>query len=127
MGHLYYVTDDSGLCLCRQPQSGGLLGDAVDHGIVAVVGRLFKERPVLFWSNLLLGLLLGLYYLLSAIGLLSGRFDAPAAVLLLAVAAYFVLVSGGPAGENRFRLPIMPIVCLFAGAGLSVIWKRFNR
>lgn len=64
---------------------------------------------------------------MSAIGLLSGRFDAAAAVLLLAVGAYFVLVSGGPAAENRFRLPIMPIVCLFAGAGLSVIWKRFKR
>jgi hypothetical protein len=33
--------------------------------------------------------------------------------------AYFVLVCGGPIGHGRYRMPIMPLVCLSAGAALA--------
>ena len=38
--------------------------------------------------------------------------------LLLGLALYFFAVSGGAIGAARFRLPIMPILCIFAAAGI---------
>ncbi len=38
--------------------------------------------------------------------------------LLLGLALYFLAVSGGAIGAARFRLPIMPAVCILAAAGI---------
>ena len=38
--------------------------------------------------------------------------------LLLGLALYFVAVSGGAIGAARFRLPVMPAVCMLAAAGI---------
>ena len=100
------------------PVQGGLLGEAVDKGILATVMGLAQKRPLAFWSTAALGILLGAYYLLALVGLVSRRFFLSATALLLAAAIYFVLISGGPASLSRFRHPVMPIVCLFAAAGI---------
>jgi hypothetical protein len=47
--------------------------------------------------------------------------------MLLGVALYFVVVTGvggGVGADARLRLPVMPIVCMFAAAG--VIGKKRN-
>ncbi len=40
------------------------------------------------------------------------------AMVLLGAVAYFLVVSGGPIGYSRFRHPMMPMICIFAGVGL---------
>ena len=109
------------------PAQGGLLGDAVDKGILAAAARLVQERPLAFWSMAALGILLAAYYLLAFVGLFSRRISWAATWLLLGVAVYFVLISGGPASLSRFRHPVMPIVCLFAAAGMVEILARWDR
>jgi hypothetical protein len=49
------------------------------------------------------------------------RWVAPGAFLclLLGVALYFVGISGGVIGAARFRLPVMPAVCILAAAGIK--------
>jgi hypothetical protein len=42
-----------------------------------------------------------------------------AAVLTI---AYYVVISGGPAGDSRFRVPIMPIICVLSGYGFT-LWS----
>ena len=61
--------------------------------------------------------LLGLY-LLAARGVLSGCARREALGLLLGVSLYFLAVSGGAQAVGRYRLPVMPVVCLLAAAGL---------
>jgi hypothetical protein len=100
------------------PVQGGLLGEAVDRGGLATVVSLAQKRPLAFWSTVAFGILLGAYYLLALVGLMSRRFSSGATALLVATAIYFVLISGGPASLSRFRHPVMPIVCLFAAAGI---------
>jgi len=39
--------------------------------------------------------------------------------MLVGVAAYFILVSGGAAGIARLRMPVMPVVCVLAAAGVA--------
>lgn len=42
---------------------------------------------------------------------------------ILYVGAYLLFASGGAVGYSRFRHPIMPMICLFAGYGMSFIRK----
>jgi len=101
------------------PHKGGLLGVLVTKGLVRTVLSLARERPLVFWSNLVLEPLLGFYLLFSVVALFSRRFITdPAVLAALGVAAYFLLIAGGPAAEGRFRHPDMPILCIFAGYGL---------
>jgi hypothetical protein len=61
--------------------------------------------------------LLGLY-LLAVRGMLCGGARREALWLLLGTMLYFLAVSGGAQAVGRYRLPVMPIVCIFAAAGL---------
>jgi 4-amino-4-deoxy-L-arabinose transferase-like glycosyltransferase len=63
--------------------------------------------------------LLGLY-LFAAWGAMRGQADRSCLWLLLGVFLYFVAVSGGEQAVVRFRLPVMPILCIFAAAGMLV-------
>ncbi len=104
------------------PRSGGLLGEVVDKGLLAVVKTLFLERPLIFWLNFLFGLILLLYYTLCAVALLPKNFvNSMPVIMVLIVIAYFVLISGGPQASGRFRHPVMPLICLLAGYGLNCV------
>lgn len=113
----------------RYPQSGGgLLGSVVDKGVMQTLTELWRERPVLFWINLSLGLVLAAYLLLAAVGAISrGVCRGPGTAALLLVGMYFLAVSGGPQAECRFRHPLVPLLCVFAGVGLLVIGGKFGR
>ena len=43
-------------------------------------------------------------------------------VLLWSVALYFLTISAGPEGYARFRVPVVPILALYAGRG----WDEFR-
>jgi hypothetical protein len=64
--------------------------------------------------------LLGVY-LLAARGIFRGGPWNACLWLLMGVSFYFFAVSAvaaGPAADARYRLPVMPIVCIFAAAGV---------
>jgi hypothetical protein len=58
-------------------------------------------------------------YLFALRGTVRGGAPRAALALLLASAAYFLVVSGGVQAVGRYRLPLMPIVCLLAAAGMA--------
>jgi len=110
------------------PQSGGLLGVVVDKGVVSAARTLYDEQPRVFWSNLGLGVVLGVYLLFGAISLFfrSVRKHTGAVACAL-VALYFLVLSGGPHALGRFRHPIMPVICILAAAGMAGLTRRFRR
>ena len=109
------------------PESGGLLGIIVDKGLIKTVIHLFTNKPLIFWSNLLLGVFLITYYLFGLSALVSKKFSFNAPVIMvLCIAAYFIIISGGPNSLNRFRHPIMPIVCMLGGYGLSLFLGKIR-
>ncbi len=65
---------------------------------------------------------LAVLYLLTLLGAAGCR-HAPAPwtlhALLWGVVLYFVLVSSGPESYARFRVPIMPVLALYAGIGVT--------
>lgn len=93
-----------------------------DLDIPDLAARLFTEAPVIcLVSALSMAQLLALY----ALAVRGGRALVPGgsrstAALLAVAALYLVVVSASTdASHDRFRVPLMPIVCLLAGAGLA--------
>ena len=86
-----------------------------------------NERPLALAIHGLLAGTLFVYLAISLLGLVARRPWTPAIVVLLAVGCYFLLLSGGAAGYHRFRLPLVPIISLFAAAGFTVLRRRSRR
>lgn len=59
-----------------------------------------------------------LYYGVAVLGLLRFRPGRYLASLLAVVFVYLLALSGGAGSEGRFRHPLMPILCVAAGAAL---------
>jgi hypothetical protein len=57
-------------------------------------------------------------YLLAVRELRRKRLQVPLVALLLGTAFYFVAVSGGVQAVGRFRVPLMPMICVLAATGL---------
>jgi len=90
----------------------------VHEGPARAALRIALEHP---WTAAIMAaleaVLLCLYFL-AARGALCGRVRRDLLWLLLGVSLYFLAVSGGAQALGRYRLPIMPIVCVFAAAGV---------
>jgi 4-amino-4-deoxy-L-arabinose transferase-like glycosyltransferase len=103
-------------------KSDRLLNLMAQQGVVAVMQRVITENPSLaFWGSLL-GLILLSFYFLSFIGLKDLSVLAHLSlVILLCTSFYLIAISGGIIAVSRFRMPLMPIISVFAGHGLVVL------
>ena len=99
------------------PESGGLRYRTADQGFFRSILWLLRQYPVTALALPLLGMQLGLYYFLAFAG--TRWIPSEIAVLFLSLIFYFVLISGGPEGDARFRAPIMPMVCIAAGVAIA--------
>lgn len=109
------------------PSRGGLLSQIVDHGLFKILKRLYTHYPFVFLTNVALGLLLLLFYILAILALkqLASVHKLPL-LFCLVTCIYFVLLSGGPHSLSRFRHPIMPIIVIFAGLGQTYLKKTHS-
>lgn len=104
------------------PASGGLLNTIVTHGLAKGLAELLRTNAIAIALLALLGLALAGSYAMALRWLVaSKRLLDPTVMLLVATAVYFIAISGGPAGLNRFRHPVMPFVCVWAAAGLATM------
>ncbi|MGO9778000.1 MAG: ArnT family glycosyltransferase [Terracidiphilus sp.] len=90
----------------------------VDEGPVRSALWLVRAYPGPAAVMAALELVLLALYLLAARGALSGCARREVLWLLLGVSLYFLAASGGAQAVGRYRLPVMPVVCVFAAAGL---------
>jgi 4-amino-4-deoxy-L-arabinose transferase-like glycosyltransferase len=101
----------------RYPDSGGLLMRMSDRGMLSVVVDSWRERRSLIVLNGIMGLWLAALLAASAVGL--RRVPRRAAIILVGVALYFVLISGGIHGSSRFRHPVAPMLAALAAGATS--------
>jgi Dolichyl-phosphate-mannose-protein mannosyltransferase len=95
--------------------------------ISAVLSSCRDVSATMIALTVLLTLLFAADYLFVAVALFSKGFLKSVPVLMLiGVALYFLLISGGPHGYSRYRHVIMPIVCIFAGYGLGLVAGRLG-
>ena len=103
------------------PESVGMLSRVVDIGIVKAIAWLTWHYPAVSIPLSLMAVQLIAYYVLGLIGLRLVSFEVR--VVFLSLVLYFILVSGGPGAGARYRMPIMPIVCVCAGVAIAN-WKH---
>ncbi|HUY88628.1 MAG TPA: glycosyltransferase family 39 protein [Pirellulales bacterium] len=107
----------------KRPQPRG--GDA---SIWSRLRRAFREKPRTATVHTSLSAILFGYYALAIWGAICCRFWRNARLaFVLAVGCYLLALSGGPAAYHRFRLPLVPVVCLLAGCGLAALWSSRKR
>ena len=99
------------------PEAGGLLSRTLNEGFISATWWLVRQYPATAILIPLLMLQLLLYYAVGIVGLL--RLPMAIQCLFVVTIIYLVLVSGFPAAMSRFRVPIMPIVCICAGIGIA--------
>src|SRR5262249_33475686 len=104
------------------PEQGGLLFRVIDQGPWRATVWFLRNYPNAGIALLLLSLQLLFYYALALAGL--RLLPKSIRLLLLWVVLYFALVSGGPAGLARYRVPIMPLVCISAGIAIASKSKK---
>lgn len=107
------------------PRSGRLLNTMVNDGLFAVVKTIITQQPLLFGLTAILGLWLLGYYGLALIGLTRQTLTLPL-LLLVTTGLYQLALAGGTLASARFRMPVMIVVCILAGHGLSKFQIRKN-
>jgi hypothetical protein len=108
------------------PKSGKLLNTVVSEGIVTAAINLITQNPLLSTLTLLFGLLLLTYYALAFLGL-KVMPRSLSLWLLLTTGIYLLACSGGTIASGRFRIPLMLLVCILAGQGLSLAWQKLRQ
>jgi 4-amino-4-deoxy-L-arabinose transferase-like glycosyltransferase len=108
--------------LRRYPENGGLLSRGVDQGTVGAILWLIRHYPETALALPIFGLQLLFYYFVGLAGL--RRLPTDVAALLISLCAYFIFVSGSSPAVARFRVPIMPLVCISGAAAISQMQRR---
>ena len=108
---------------------GGLLGQILDQGLFVTFTGFARTMPGFFFGFLtLLALYLVVSFGSAVVALFHKGFPyGVSTVAILFIMAYYLLVSGGPVGYHRFRLPIMPLICVFSGYGLHLLRGKLRR
>ena len=103
------------------PQDNAMPHRVVNEGVTASAKRLVLRHPEMALVMLLLAGYLGLLYLGAIAGLLRRPVSSAGLLAVAGTALYFLLISGGAQAVARYRLPVMPELCVLAAGGLSVV------
>ena len=107
------------------PQHSALLDTESDKGFLHAFLWLVSRSPATAVIVVLLELQLLIYYFLTLWGFRS--LPGNVGLLFFSLALYFIFVSGSPPTESRYRMPVMPLVCISAGIAMSKLqdngWK----
>jgi hypothetical protein len=95
------------------PDSTNPLSLKLDQGFIRATLWLFQQYPLSAALIPIMVVQLLSYYALALAGLRS--LPREVGFLFCALFLYFVLVSGYPAAMARYRVPVMPLVCISAG------------
>ena len=99
----------------------------LNEGIFRSTDRVFHQHFVAaFWMFYFEGFLLGLY-IFAAMGLRVGKGSTFANMTLVGIALYFLLISGGAQAVGRYRLPVVPELCILAAGSLSSFRTKQER
>jgi len=101
-----------------------------DQELGRFAARLREESPRVLAAAAAAVVQLAVVHALALAGLLVHRRRAAPAVHAVLVGTLLYLVatsSGTDALDDRFRVPLMPVVCLYAGASLAAIPSRPSR
>ncbi len=109
------------------PTNGGMPRRLVNESLMTSIAGIAKSKPGVLIYMGLLELFLILLYGMALFGLLRGKAGAVAKVTLVGCIFYFLLISGGAQAVGRYRLPVMPEVCVLAAGGFATLRRRGHK
>jgi hypothetical protein len=96
----------------------------LNEGILASLDRVIQSHPTLAITMATLELFLLILYTFAVRACLIPNTNRIAIATLIGIALYFLLISGGAQAVGRYRLPIMPEVCILAAGGLAHLTNK---
>jgi 4-amino-4-deoxy-L-arabinose transferase-like glycosyltransferase len=106
----------------------GTLAILNQKGLMAAIQRYFGSSIGLIAFLLPSILLLGVTYLgwgTATVQMLWEKRFFP--VLVLSLPIFYGLLLPGAPSNPRFRVPVMPFICILAAAGIFSLWQRFRQ
>ncbi len=104
--------------------SDGMPKRLVNESLGTSIASVAHSQPAIVIYMGLLEVFLLLLYGLALYGLLRGKGSTLAKVTLTGCILYFLLISGGAQAVGRYRLPILPEVCILAAGGVAPLRRR---
>ena len=111
-----------------------MIGEYPEDAPERVVGKnlagefwdLFREHVgmalmMVFFELILLGI-----YFYAVVGYWGSAIGSSCKALMAGMILYFVLVSGGMQAVGRYRLPVMPVLCVLAAGGVQRATNRLG-
>ena len=92
----------------------------VNEGIVASLEKVLANHPGVMIAMGLLEVFLLLLYLSAARACLAAGIENLAMITVVGIVFYFLLISGGAQAVGRYRLPVMPLLCILAAGGVAL-------
>jgi hypothetical protein len=127
LAHLFKTVFDPGAgsfdALLNPGDPRHIAGLIMEKGLVSGGLVLAREYPWIAAEKAAFAVVLLALYLFAVRGVYRCDMRNPYLWLLLGISLYFLVVSGavgGAGADARFRLPVMPVVCIFAAAG---VWR----
>ena len=106
------------------PQDQQMPQRILNEGIISSLTQIMRTHPLVTIVMGSFELILLLYYALAICGILRGRGERVPLILLIGIALYFLLISGGAQAVGRYRLPVIPELCILAAGGFSVFRSK---
>jgi len=106
------------------PHGGAIPHRIVNEDITASIQRIVTMYPVAAATMALFEVYLLFLYIFAIRGCLRARDTRLAMLTLTGIILYFILISGGAQAVGRYRLPIMPALCILAAGGLMRTRKK---
>lgn len=113
------LSHDSSMPAWNFSTSASALSRTIGFGVLPPGLVMVSLVIKVLWAITLLGATVGFVRLM-----VSGRTNMLIALSLSLVVAYFMF-AGGPVQSARYRLPVDPVIYLFAGVGISYLVQRF--
>ena len=104
------------------PDEKTMPGRVLNEGIGRSFTRVFIAYPMVAGAMIALEAPLLLLYAATLAGLVRSHADRAALCLLTGVGLYFLLISGGAQAVGRYRVPVMPELCVLAAGGVAA-WE----
>lgn len=107
-------------------KGSGIIYKYKDMSLTEFVAYLVTKEKLLLLSSII-----GFCYMLVTwtsftYGTFRIEFKLPV-IMLLTVIAYVIVVSSGPQSLSRFRVPVMPLILVFASIGLTTFFSRLRK
>ena len=109
------------------PVDGAMPHRIINEGVMLSLERLFVIHPEVTIVMALLEAFLLLLYLFAVWACLRSGVQNLGMWTIVLISAYFLMISGGAQAVGRYRLPVMPLLCILAAGGIVLVYKNKMR